>query len=365
MDIVTTSNFHATLLPGLVSVVFVPAEHIRHGSWSLLILLLYNGCSFDENEGGCVRTASHVCRAKQTEIFSIVSDREGTTLFMDPSGVDVFKRAGMRDMITVAPQSWRAIQIHLGPMVAEFPGVVSFLSKLLADDHISILNMSTYDTDVIFVQEHHLKTAISCLQLKLSRGVHGLKEAKEAENARVPPIIASEVSKSGEETGASVSAHRVGDGQYLTVYPESFVLVRLKKDALRASAYGLTQLVLSSTGSALNKDNDCETLGEMSFWCLCETAEQVSVIMDQRCLSSFEEDSLIISPDRWRAIKLSGRAYGFDEIGVVAVMSGCSTEAQVLNVSCFGSNVAFVLEESLDEAIQTLCSSLEISRVER
>jgi hypothetical protein len=58
MDIVTTSNFHATLLPGashtlvyswfvhadavllscagLVSVVFVPAEHIRHGSWPLL-----------------------------------------------------------------------------------------------------------------------------------------------------------------------------------------------------------------------------------------------------------------------------------------------------------------------------------------
>jgi hypothetical protein len=37
-------------------------------------------------------------------------------------------------------------------MVAEFPGVVSFLSKLLAEDQISILNMSTYDTDVIYVQ---------------------------------------------------------------------------------------------------------------------------------------------------------------------------------------------------------------------
>jgi hypothetical protein len=37
-------------------------------------------------------------------------------------------------------------------MVAEFPGVVSFLSKLLAEDRISILNMSTYDTDIIYVQ---------------------------------------------------------------------------------------------------------------------------------------------------------------------------------------------------------------------
>lgn len=60
--------------------------------------------------------------------------------------------------------------------------------------------MSTYDTDIIYVQvrvcevfhrsllrkevsscalgyqEHDLDTAISCLQSKLSRGVHGLKE---------------------------------------------------------------------------------------------------------------------------------------------------------------------------------------------
>lgn len=56
-------------------------------------LLLYSGCSFDENEGGCVRTENHVCRSMQTEIFSIVSDREGATLFMDPAGVDMFKRA--------------------------------------------------------------------------------------------------------------------------------------------------------------------------------------------------------------------------------------------------------------------------------
>ena len=56
-------------------------------------LLLYSGCSFDENEGSCVRKASHVCRSMQTEIFSIVSDREGATLFMDPGGIEMFKRA--------------------------------------------------------------------------------------------------------------------------------------------------------------------------------------------------------------------------------------------------------------------------------
>ncbi|RLN97821.1 hypothetical protein BBJ28_00023845 [Nothophytophthora sp. Chile5] len=311
MDIVTTSNFHATLLPALRVLARPRERRVRagaaHSPRQLAaaqvrgLLLLYGGCSFDENEGGCVRSEPHVCRSAQTEIFSIVSDREGATLFMDPNGVEMFKRA-----------------IHLGPMVAEFPGVVSFLSKLLADGDISILNMSTYDTDVIFVQEQGLEAAVSCLQSKLSR-----------------------------------------------VYPESLVLVRLQKDALRASAYGLTQLILLSTGAETTDSEQAAETGEMSFWCCCETAEEVSLIMDECCLASFEEESLIVSPDRWRAIKLNGRTFGFDETGVVAAMSGCSTDSQVLNVSCFGSNVAFVLDDMLDDSIATLCASLDISRVDR
>lgn len=85
----------------------------------------------------------------------------------------------------------------------------------------------------------------------------------------------------------------------------------------------------------------------------------------QRCLLSFDDDSIIVSPDRWRAIKLSGRTYGFDETGVVAAMSGFATDTQVLNVSSFGSNVTFVLDHTLEDSIATLCSSLSISHVER
>lgn len=57
-------------------------------------LLLYGGCCFDENEGTCAQLAqTHVCRSVQAEIFSVVSDKDGATLFMDPNGVEVFKRA--------------------------------------------------------------------------------------------------------------------------------------------------------------------------------------------------------------------------------------------------------------------------------
>lgn len=72
-----------------------------------------------------------------------------------------------------------------------------------------------------------------------------------------------------------------------------------------------------------------------------------------------------MSPDRWRAIKLSGRTVGFEETGVVAAMSGFATDTQVLNVSSYGSNVTFVLDHTLEDSIATLCSSLNMTRAER
>lgn len=196
---------------------------------------------------------------------------------------------GMADRITVAPQAWRAIQIHLGPMVAEFPGVVSFLSKLLADDRISILNMSTYDTDIIYVQEAALDAAIVCLQSKLSRGVHGLIEAKDAEQARCDRLsgssqdLADDANDDTETppTSSSLALSVVDAAQYLVVYPESLVIVRLRKDAIRKCAFGLTQLVLLSYCAPSEASESSSKDEAVSFWSYCETAEEISLIVTE------------------------------------------------------------------------------------
>ncbi|ETV92716.1 hypothetical protein, variant 2 [Aphanomyces invadans] len=254
----------------------------------------------------------------------------------------------------MAPQHWRAIQIHLGPMVAEFPGVVSFLSKLLAEDNISILNMSTYDTDIIYVQACKLDQAVACLRRKLSRGVTGLKADMESEcelRLSVDPDILFDLKAV------------VDSAQYLAVYPERMVLVRLKKEALRESAFGLTQLVLrsSSAQTAATPPSHCST----SFWCYCETAEEISLILDNECLADFSETAVIVSHDRWRVIKLCGKTYDFEETGIVAAMSALNAvDTQVLNISSFGSNVTLVLEEALDASVASLCESLNLTRVD-
>lgn len=55
-------------------------------------LLLYGGCRYDETEG-CLGQSGHICRSVQTEIFSMVWETDGMTLFMDPNGMEMFKQA--------------------------------------------------------------------------------------------------------------------------------------------------------------------------------------------------------------------------------------------------------------------------------
>ncbi|EQC41848.1 hypothetical protein, variant [Saprolegnia diclina VS20] len=366
MDLVSTSNFHATLLPGALAVLLIPPERVHACSWALLTLLLYGGCSVVCREGDTNVSASHICRSKEAEVFSMVADKDGITLFVDPNGVKVFEFAKVLEDIHLAPQQWRAIQIHLGPMVAEFPGVIRFLSQLLAEDNISILNMSTYDTDIIYVQECNLEKAIHCLQSKLSRGVHGLKEVKDEETSR---RLSSEGSDSPSHLSSPSSllpspvSVAGSSSQYLAVYPASMVLVRLKKDAIRDSAFGLTQLLMTTNAPGVATTSRQHA---SAFWCYCETAEEICLILDEECLSDFSESAVVVSPDRWRVITLCGRKYGFDETGIVAAMSGLdSVHTQVLNISSFGSNVTLVLEDALDEAVATLAASLRLDRVER
>ncbi|OQS00394.1 hypothetical protein ACHHYP_03640 [Achlya hypogyna] len=353
MDLVSTSNFHATLLPGLLSVILIPPEHLRTCSWALLNLLLYGGCSVECRDGEVDVSAKHICRSKEAEVFSMVADKDGITLFVDPNGIKVFEFA-----------QWRAIQIHLGPMVAEFPGVISFLSQLLAEDNISILNMSTYDTDIIY--ECNLEKAVDCLQRKLSRGVHGLKECKDEETNRRLSSEGSESPVHSLGPASPTPQSPLGlsaSSQYLAVYPASMVLVRLKKDAIRDSAFGLTQLLLLTNAPGIAATSLAHARG---FWCYCETSEEISLIMDEDCLTDFSEAAVIVSPDRWRVITLCGRKYGFDETGIVAAMSGLnSVNTQVLNISSFCSNVTLVLEDALDESVACLCASLNLDRVER
>ena len=79
--------------------------------------------------------------------------------------------------IEYSPARWCPYELHLGSLAWEVPGLVCFLATLMAEAHISILNLSSHDRDFLLVQEADVHSAKRVIQQRLPRVSDGLKEA--------------------------------------------------------------------------------------------------------------------------------------------------------------------------------------------
>ncbi|RHY55124.1 hypothetical protein DYB30_003122 [Aphanomyces astaci] len=158
---------------------------------SVCSLLLYGECSLNCREDDAT-SGDHICRLQQTELFSMVVDNDGITLFVDPNGINMFKAANLQDKIRTAPQHWRAIQeclanfaehavivshdrwrvIKLCGKTYDFDetGIVAAMSGLNAVD-TQVLNISSFGSNVTLVLDEALDASVAslCESLKLTR----------------------------------------------------------------------------------------------------------------------------------------------------------------------------------------------------
>ena len=86
-----------------------------------------------------------------TGFFSFTHEEDGLTLIMDDRSYAAFEESALIERVTCAPDRWRAFEIHLGSLAWEVPGLVCFLSTIMAESRISILNLSTCDRDFVLV----------------------------------------------------------------------------------------------------------------------------------------------------------------------------------------------------------------------
>jgi uncharacterized protein len=63
----------------------------------------------------------------------------------------------------VHPPHWRALKVH-GPFPFEAIGVMSTLSRSLANAKVPLLAISTHDTDYLFVRSHELSRGVRALR---------------------------------------------------------------------------------------------------------------------------------------------------------------------------------------------------------
>jgi hypothetical protein len=63
-------------------------------------------------------------------------------------------------------QEWKCLKIH-GPLGFDEVGIISSLTKVLADAEISVFVLSTFETDYILVKRMNLEKAAKVLALRL------------------------------------------------------------------------------------------------------------------------------------------------------------------------------------------------------
>lgn len=72
--------------------------------------------------------------------------------------------AGLIEDLQLATQHWRAIEIFEGPQALDETGLISRFSEPLARQHLDLIYVSTYNTDLILVEEGNVERAVTSLQ---------------------------------------------------------------------------------------------------------------------------------------------------------------------------------------------------------
>ena len=89
----------------------------------------------------------------------------------------------------------------------------------------------------------------------------------------------------------------------------------------------------------------------------CEN--EVTLLLEEDDVDRFPEGSLIVSPQPWKVIKLSGRPIDYDETGVVCAMSQVESDVPTLNISTAITNCTLVPEERLEYTLDHLSKGLQ------
>ena len=94
------------------------------------------------------------------------------------------------------------------------------------------------------------------------------------------------------------------------------------------------------------------------LWGIWRCENEITLLLQENDVDRFPEGSLIVSPQPWKVIKLSGRPIEYDETGIVCAMSQIESDVPTLNISTALTNCTLVPEERLQYTLNQLSESL-------
>ena len=222
ISVVRGGPFNVILLDGEFSVLAIPFNDVPSISWWLLREYVYN---IEDN-----------FKNKYDSTFSsIIMDEDGLSVVCSPLEVSVIKSLVNKEL-NLSPKIWKALVINVVGSATEFPGAVYLLSNILSEENISILHISTFESEILLVQEQDIDKACNLLQSnpKLNELPSFLRKNKNSTNdleTNLKEELAEISIDNSEDNSLSKSSEsQFSNGFVLNVLPSSVILARLSED---------------------------------------------------------------------------------------------------------------------------------------
>jgi hypothetical protein len=129
----------------------------------------------------------------------------------------------------------------------------------------------------------------------------------------------------------------------------------------------LTGLELGEEKALAVSDQRASSSSASFMWGLWQCDSELTLLLEEADVESFPAGSLVVSPQRWKVIKLCGRAIEFDETGIVSAMTTTQIqegEGVSLNISTATTNCTLVPVELLSTTLTSLKAALGCAAVD-
>ncbi|XP_018596000.2 cytosolic arginine sensor for mTORC1 subunit 1 [Scleropages formosus] len=283
------------------------------------------------------------------KFLSLTETPEDFTLVLDEEG---FKELPCSEYLQVEDSMWLALNVvsngHASSS-SQAVGVTKIAKSViapLAEQHVSVFMLSTYQTDFILVREKDLSVVIDTLQeeFNIYREVGG----------ECVPVPSQDVHNGFQKNGKEATK--------ATVHPvlsplNKFCVMSLDPDTLPTIATTLIDVLFYSS-SCKDASHSSQDLDCVKFFSFSLIDGYISLVMDTEAQRQFPADLLFTSSsgELWRMVRIGGQPLGFDECGIVAQISQplANSDISAYYISTFSFDHALVPEEDIDSVIDML-----------
>lgn len=199
--------------------------------------------------------------------------------------------SAMLEQLHVSCQSWRAIEIFEGPQALDQTGYICRFSEPLARQHVDMLYVSTYNTDLILVSEDSVERAVT-----------GLQSVAMSSPAPTHYSMNQQHPKFALEDDAEMMQGDATDTHVLAKLDNELHLINFSASKVPNLTHAILQLFLFP--------RDPETRF-FSYTCY---GDQVTMIVDSTDIEILRPhlDSIIQHDHLWHAIHIQASAEGID-----------------------------------------------------